>query len=156
MPTQQWLETKIPPPVVMVLVAAMMWIFARCNSAAHFYFPRQVEIAISIAIIGLLLMVFAIAAFIQADTTVNPLQPVMAKRLLTEGVFAFSRNPIYLADVLMLTAWLVWLGNFLNIIGLVLFVAYISRFQILPEERAMKQLFGEEYEHYCRKVRRWL
>ncbi len=71
-------------------------------------------------------------------------------------MFAISRNPIYLADLLLLAALAVWFGNALNIALLALFVWYINRYQIAPEERALAQLFGEAYAAYRARVRRWL
>ena len=57
---------------------------------------------------------------------------------------------------LLLTAWAVHLAASLSYIGPVLFVLYINRFQIAPEERVLKELFGEEYVSYTARVRRWL
>jgi protein-S-isoprenylcysteine O-methyltransferase Ste14 len=56
----------------------------------------------------------------------------------------------------LLLAWAVYLSNVAALAGLALFVAYINRFQIEPEERALRARFGEEFDTYCRGVRRWL
>jgi len=55
-----------------------------------------------------------------------------------------------------LLAWAIWLSYLLTWIGIPLFIAYMTRFQIIPEERALRLKFGKEYENYCLKVRRWL
>lgn len=146
---------RIPPPVVFALAAVIMWLLSTTDFLP-FNFALQVDVAIGILVIGLALFVFAIAAFVSADTTVNPLAPETASHLVTTGVFAFSRNPIYLADFVLLLAWFFWLGCGMNIIVLALFVAYLTQCQIRREEQALLALFGKQYSDYCAKVRRWL
>ncbi len=150
------MQLLIPPPVVFLVVAAAMWAvdrvlpFARINSAL---LP---SLALALLMAGLLLMVAAAASLILSRTTINPLRPDNASRLVTSGIFRLSRNPIYLGDLLLLAGWALWLGNALNAAGLVAFVWYIQRFQIMPEEQALQRLFGESYRAYCANVRRWL
>ena len=84
------------------------------------------------------------------------MHPERTTYLVTQGPFRYTRNPIYLADALLLAAWLVWLGNMLSVLVLPLFVIYITRFQIQSEERALALKFGEDYRGYCRRVRRWV
>ena len=133
-----------------------MWGVARSIDAGSIGAGQQVQVAIALLIAGVVLMAAAAAALVVAKTTINPLRPSRASRLVTGRVFRFSRNPIYLGDLLLLAAIAVWLGQFSNIVLLALFVVYIDRFQIRPEERALLMLFGAEYAAYCTKVRRWL
>lgn len=150
------LNLLVPPPIVTVLAGLLMWLAERSLEVGSFAFPQQQEVALAIWMLGGLLMVWAIAAFISGKTTVNPLKPHYASQLLTTGVFAFSRNPIYLADLLLLLGWLVWLGNVLTVVVMALFVAYITVFQIIPEERILHKMFGDRYTEYYREVRRWI
>lgn len=76
--------------------------------------------------------------------------------MVTSGVYRISRNPMYMGMVLFLTAWAVYLAAMLPFFGLLAFILYITRFQILPEERALHALFGDEYTAYAARVRRWL
>ena len=152
----RWLETRIPPPVVMALVGALMWWLASVAGVLHVQFQAQGIVALLVGMGGMLLMIVAIIEFVRHKTTVNPMKPESASDLLTSGAFGWSRNPIYLADAMMLAGWMIWLGNPVNILLLAFFVFYITRFQILPEERAMDRLFGKKYQGYCRSVRRWL
>jgi protein-S-isoprenylcysteine O-methyltransferase Ste14 len=94
--------------------------------------------------------------FARARTTVNPLAPARASRLVTGGVFAHTRNPMYLGMLLVLAGWGVWLGNALAWLGLPLFVGLLNALQIGPEERAMRQRFGADFDRYAAQVRRWL
>jgi protein-S-isoprenylcysteine O-methyltransferase Ste14 len=63
---------------------------------------------------------------------------------------------MYLGMATLLLAWAVYLSNVAALAGLALFVAYMNRFQIAPEERALRARFGQDFEAYCRRVRRWL
>jgi protein-S-isoprenylcysteine O-methyltransferase Ste14 len=63
---------------------------------------------------------------------------------------------MYLGLLLVLLGFAIWLGNVLAPIMLVAFVLYLTRFQIVPEERVLREKFGEEYAGYMRRVRRWL
>ncbi len=134
----------------------LMWAVSETLEFGKFKSDLQLPIALVLLTIGLLLMATAAGQFIAAKTTINPLRPSRATSLITTGVFAISRNPIYLADLLLLAALAVWLGNGINVAPAALFVCYTHRFQIIPEERALAQLFGAAYDAYCSRVRRWL
>ena len=151
----RWLELKIPPPVVGLATAALMWFVAREFPALRFTFPYQTGLAIGLAAIGLLLDVSGVAGFLRAKTTVNPLKPAAASKLVTTGLYRFTRNPMYAGMLLLLLAWATRLSNTAALAGPPLFALYITRFQIVPEERALSSLFGREYAAYRARVRRW-
>ncbi|MEY2952240.1 MAG: hypothetical protein RLZZ401_327 [Pseudomonadota bacterium] len=133
-----------------------MWCTAQYATGGRFNGIWQAPVAAALLLAGLLLMAVAVVSFVRAHTTVNPLRPGNASHLLTSGVFALSRNPIYLGDLLVLAALVAWLGSAWNLLALPLFVACIQALQIAPEERALQQLFGDTYLNYCARVRRWL
>jgi protein-S-isoprenylcysteine O-methyltransferase Ste14 len=145
----------LPPPLVVAAFAAAMWTVSWHFRVALLSFAAPSRLAIVFLALGLLLMIAAVLALSAARTTVNPLRPSRASKLVTRGIFRVSRNPIYLGDALVLAALALWLGNAANFVLLALFVAYIDRLQILPEERALTTLFGPAYLDYCARVRRW-
>jgi protein-S-isoprenylcysteine O-methyltransferase Ste14 len=148
------IETKIPPPVIALLVAAAMW---SMSSGAHGEI-NAIRI-VGIVIFWLMGSAFALSgviSFRKARTTVNPLKPETSTALVISGVYKISRNPMYVGMALLLVAWAVYLGYPLTLLGVVAFVAYIHKYQVLPEERAMYALFGEQFTEYAKKVRRWL
>lgn len=152
----QALELKIPPPVVALLLGAAVWWLAPLGPAVPWPEVLRLGLAGLLALLGLALDFSGLVAFVRHHTTINPLSPRKSTVLVTTGVYRFTRNPMYLGMASLLTAWAVWLGALLPLAAPVLFVLYITRFQIQPEERVLSQLFGQPYADYTRRVRRWI
>lgn len=150
------MKPLVPPPIVVAIVGTAMYFVDVKLGLRKVTIAWQTPVATILLATGLLLMLVAVVAFIVAKTTINPMRPSRASHLMTTGIYSVSRNPIYLADVIVLAAWAVWLGNLANIALLAIFAAYIHKFQILPEEQALSRIFGEDYTAYCLRVRRWL
>ena len=150
------LELKIPPPVVTLAVGVLMWALARLLPALHFTMPLRGVLATAFAVAGLALVVACALQFRRAGTTVNPMRPARVTTLVDTGLYRFSRNPIYLGDALLLVGWGVWLGNVASIASITVFVWYLNRFQIEPEERVLRAAFGPAYDAYRARVRRWV
>ncbi len=150
------LDNKIPPPVIGIVVATGMWELSALGPYLALAAPlKQVIIALLVAT-GLALDVLGLMAFRRARTTVNPLRPQQVSSMVTGGVYRYTRNPMYLGMAVLLLAWAVHLSALPSFLGVVVFVLYITRFQIQPEERALQAGFGEEYLAYASRVRRWL
>jgi protein-S-isoprenylcysteine O-methyltransferase Ste14 len=150
------LELKIPPPVVTLLTGAGMWAIARSTVSLDGSATWRGAAAALVALTGGWIAASGAREFRRAHTTVNPMQPHAATALVTTGIFSSTRNPMYVGMVLVLLGWLVWLSAPWAALGPVVFVAYIGRFQIAPEERALQALFGDAYAAYCQRVRRWV
>jgi len=146
----------VSPPVVAVLAGVLMWLAARALPAWDFHLPARIALSIAIGLIGLVLGVVAFLQFRRVGTTPDPRKPHESTALVVAGMYRFSRNPMYLGDVLILAAWALWLANAAPCVFLPLFVAYINRYQIAPEERALESRYGSAYTEYRRAVRRWL
>lgn len=150
------LELKIPPPLVALVIAFGMWLMSHYVPIVPLAFAIRVALTIVIAAIGAAFSISGGTAFRKAKTTVNPMTPNKASSLVTSGVYRITRNPMYVGLLLALVAWAMLLDSLYLLLGPVLFVAYISRFQIAPEERILLGLFGDEYSSYMARVRRWL
>jgi protein-S-isoprenylcysteine O-methyltransferase Ste14 len=148
------MKLRIPPPIVTALCAALMWATGRFVALG--VFAPQRGLAIAILTVALALMLAAAMQFARARTTINPMRPERSSHLVTTGVFAWSRNPIYLADLLALVAVALWIGHLFAFAGCALFVAWINRYQIAPEEAALSERFGDDYRRYRHRVRRWI
>ena len=94
--------------------------------------------------------------FRRNKTTINPVDLESASALVTSGVFRFSRNPMYVGFTAMLVGWAVCLAAPWALVGPVAFVLFTNRFQIIPEERVMREKFGQAYDDYQAQVRRWI
>ena len=150
------LELKIPPPVVALIVGIAMWGVSRITPSWQVAAGARTWVALAIAAIAVAFSVSAVISFRRARTTINPTTPQAASSLVSSGVFAFTRNPMYVGLLFALTAWAAFLVSGLALLGLPVFAAYIHRFQITPEERALSALFGPRYSDYKARVRRWL
>lgn len=133
-----------------------MWLAAQYLQIWQFEVPYQVGVAAILVALGITIDLVSIAAFRRAKTTVTPLAPENASQLVVTGLNRISRNPMYLGLLLILTGAMVWLGSGANVFILVSFVAYITAFQIKPEEDRLERIFGPQYQAYKRRVRRWL
>ncbi len=149
------LELKIPPPLLMLFFATAMYmldILLPNNSQTSFH----TAFAIALLIFGVSFALSGIYSFRQVKTTAHPSKPERASSLVTSGVYKITRNPMYLGLFCVLMAWAIILGNVYTFIVPFIFAFYISRFQIMPEERALEGIFGDAFTAYKQKVRRWI
>ena len=149
------LDTRVPPPLVGLIVALLMW-----NLSVWWPGPEapgwRVPVVIGLVVLGASMDLAGLWAFRRARTTINPMKPKAVSAFVSGGVYRLTRNPMYLGMVFFLTAGAVYLWSPGTVLGPLVFVAYINRFQITPEERVLKDRFGDTYAAYCRRVRRWL
>ena len=149
------LELKIPPVVLWLSFALLMHIATSFWPVLTFDFPARRLVALILVVFGIYVGIAGVIAFRSHRTTVNPTTPEKASTVVTSGIYRFSRNPMYLALLLGLAGWAIWLANFSALGLLPLFVAYMTFFQIIPEERAMRNKFGNSYTRYLQTTRRW-
>ncbi len=150
------LELKLPPVLLVILVAAGMWWLSRATTSFDSGALLRAALALLVAVKGLSIAAAGVMAFRKADTTVNPMTPEESSRVVQHGIYRHTRNPMYLGFLFVLVAWAVWLAAPWALLGPVLYAAWMTRFQILPEERALAERFGDEYVAYCRHTRRWV
>ena len=105
---------------------------------------------------GIIVAVLGFWAFRQAKTTINPVNPEKASSVVTGGIYGYTRKPMYVGLTSVLVGWAIWLSVPWAFLGPVALLLYLTRFQIIPEERAMSSKFGHEYDEYRQRVRRWL
>jgi protein-S-isoprenylcysteine O-methyltransferase Ste14 len=151
-----FLELRIPPPIVGLIIAGGMWIVAHLSAVIQLPRVARLSLAVMLGAIGVAVALSGVLSFRRAQTTVNPLKPETSAALVSTGIYSFTRNPMYLGMVLGLFGWAVYLSSIWSLLGPVLFVLYITRFQIVPEERVLDRLFGAPFAAYKKRVRRWL
>src|SRR5688572_26935975 len=131
----RFLELRIPPPVVGLAVAAAMWALARIAPALQLPDLLRLTGTAGLGALGVAVALAGVVSFHRARTTVNPLKPEKSAALVSTGVYSFTRNPMYLGMALVLLAWAVYLDSIWSLVGPFAFALYITRFQIIPEER---------------------
>lgn len=151
-----FLELKIPPPIVGFLVAALMWLCSHYLSTLTLFVPYHKVFAFLFGGVGFVFDLVAIIGFIRYKTTINPLNPNATSALVTSGIYARTRNPMYVGLLLLLIGWGFYLSNAFAALWLPVFVFYITRFQIDPEESKLTEKFGNTFLAYKQSVRRWL
>ena len=148
------MSNKIPPPIVTLF-------FGLCIYLSRPYFPEFSSsllnsLSVISFVVGISIFVAAVSSFKKQKTTVNPISIEKASSLVINGIFKYSRNPMYLGMSFILLG----LVFKFNVIGGLLFTSmfmlFITIFQIKPEEAAMEKLFDQEWKDYTKNVRRWL
>ena len=150
------MRPRIPPPVIWLLAAFLMWTLHRWMPIVQLLTSPWTRLALLPVAIGIGIIYDANVRFRRAQTTINPLKPQMASTLVMEGIYSFSRNPMYLGLTLLLIAWALWLGSLSPWIVVVLFPIIITALQIIPEEHALEELFGESFLDCRKRVARWI
>ena len=146
----------VPPVVVMVITAGLMGLVATLLPTLTFAVPGRAVVTSLLVAAGIVVALAGMVRFRRAATTVNPMRPDNASSLVVSGIYRVTRNPMYLGMLLILAGWAIWLAHPLSLLGLPLFVVYMNRFQIRPEEDALRAKFPEAFDAYARTVRRWL
>ena len=149
-------KVRVPPVALFVVVALLMWAVASWLPSWRIALPGRTVAAVLLLLVAGAIGIAGVRAFDRARTTVDPLRPERASALVTSGIYRRTRNPMYVALAIALLAWAVWLAHPLALPWVAAFVAWMNRYQIAPEEHALRALFGAEFERYCSEVRRWL
>lgn len=147
---------KLNPPGYMFFLMLLMWL-------GHFLLPLGRWISEPFNLIGIVTLTLsllpaagAISVLSQLYTTKDPETPEQARVLATTGIFKYTRNPMYLSLMLVLTGQAIYLGSITALICPVIFLVTMTRLQIRREETALEKRFGEDYIIYKDKVRRWI
>jgi protein-S-isoprenylcysteine O-methyltransferase Ste14 len=150
-----WLELRIPPPLVALIVVAAMWGVSTWAPLMPAESLRRM-MAVVIVATALAIELAGVLAFRRSRTTINPMAPDRSSTLVTTGIYRLTRNPMYVGLTMTLIGLALWWGGAWALVGPVAFVAYLTRFQIVPEERVLAAKFGTAFDEYRGRVRRWL
>lgn len=149
------MKLKLPPAIVFLIFGSLMYLLAEFLPVGYFDFFGRRYLIKGLLLLAVVISCVALIQFYLAKTSIDPKNPSKASSLVSNGIYKYSRNPIYLGLLLILLAWALWLGNAFNVLLAAGFVSYMNAFQIQPEEASLTSLFGKEYKNYCIKVRRW-
>ena len=148
------MNNKIPPPIV-TLVSGLAIYFSK-NIFPNNHGLILDVLSILLLICGIIIIRTAFLSFKNHQTTINPLNLTKTSSLVNTGIFKYTRNPMYLGMVFVLISIALKFNPYGGLIVILLFFSFITKFQIIPEEKAMENLFGEKYKKYKTTTRRWL
>lgn len=152
----RFLNTKIPPPIIAIFCAIMMWMLRDFGPSINLSDNFKLSILFICIGIAIAFDLSALREFGRAKTTINPLNPQKAQSIVTSGIYKITRNPMYVGIVVLLFGFCMKFGSYIGFIFIPLFITYITIFQIIPEEIALEAKFRDEYLKYKNKVRRWI
>ena len=144
----------IPPPILVIILTSLVYFSS--TKLELIYLPYRQIVSVIILIIGLIVIVSPVVDFIKSKTTVNPVKFKNVNRLVTTGIYRYSRNPMYLGMILIIISTTVYYLNFLSVFSPLIFYIWINKFQINREEIFLEDKFGSEYLKYKSKTRRWI
>lgn len=145
---------KIIPPFLFLFCILIM-VTIRNLIVLKEIIPNQIKYAgIAIIIVGILITIIVRKGFEKINIEIHTFKK--PRKLVTNGLFKFSRNPIYLGFTISLIGVWVLLGTILPIIGILIFIVVTNNYYIPYEGKIMEKVFGNEYKEYKSKVRRWI
>ena len=145
---------KIPPPILVLILASSNYFSSKKIDLIHL--PNQDLISILILLIGMLILINPIFKFIKSKTTIDPIKFKKVNKLITSGIYKYSRNPMYLGLLMIVISTSIFYLNIFSITTPLFFYFWINRFQIKREEIFLTEKFGKEYLLYKAKTRRWI
>ena len=150
------MKLLIPPPIQALLSIIMMWLISRYFLHANFSLNGINILALVFLIIAVIILILSINKFRKIKTTISPLKLNKTSSLINSGIYRYTRNPMYLGLLLILFSTALFLKNFISFLIIPLFILFITKNQILPEEETLENIFEEENKNYKKKVRRWI
>ena len=148
------LENKIPPPIIALVVGIIISASSAIIKPFNIYGIEFVAIVIMAG--SFLIIILSINKFKKENTTINPMDLTQTIKLVVTGTFALSRNPMYLGLAGILIGVTLFLKAWLGFIAIPIFIMYINKYQIAPEEKILTEKFKDDYISYCSTVKRWI
>ena len=145
---------KIPPPILVLILITSNY-FSQ-NRLEIIYLPYKHSTSVLILLVGSLILINPVFKFIKSKTTVNPVKFKKVNKLVTSGIYKYSRNPMYLGMILIIISTSIYYLNYYSLVTPFIFYFWINRFQIKREEIFLTEKFGKEYLLYMSKTRRWI
>ena len=145
---------KIPPPILVLILVISNYFSSKKIDLIHF--PNQDLISIIILLMGMFILINPIFKFIKSKTTIDPIKFKKVNKLITSGIYKYSRNPMYLGLLMIVISTSMFYLNIFSITTPFLFYFWINRFQIRREEIFLTEKFGKEYMSYKTKTRTWI
>lgn len=147
-------KSKMLPPAYLALAILLMFALHRWLPGSHLFGQNWRWVGATAVVVGLAVNVGCALQFRRRQTTIIPFRE--SSELLTGGLYRFSRNPIYLSMFVLLGGVAAALGTLTPWLLLPVFVWIIATRFVRREEKMLIAAFGEAYDQYRQRVRRWL
>ena len=145
---------KIPPPLLVLILIISNYFSSK--KIDLIFLPYQKLISFILLFIGILILINPILKFIKSRTTIDPIKFKKVNKLITSGIYKYSRNPMYLGLLMIVISTTIFYLNIFSITTPIIFYFWINKFQIKREEIFLTKKFGKEYLLYKTKTRRWI
>ena len=145
---------KIPPPLLVLILVISNYFSSK--KIDLILLPNQNLISLIILLIVVVILINTILKFIKFKTTIDPIKFKKVNKLITSGIYKYSRNPMYLCLLMVVISSTIFFLNVFSITTPFIFYYWINRFQIKREENFLTKKFGKEYLLYKTKTRRWI
>ena len=86
----------------------------------------------------------------------NPIPQANTKRIIKTGIFAYCRNPMYLAFISFQFSMFLTFENVANLLSAIGLFIWINHYVIPIEENYLREKFGDEYDRYFQAVKKWM
>lgn len=107
-----------------------------------------------LAVLGIIFMVGGVALWIAAVIGARIDRGIRSNRLVTDGIYAFVRNPVYSAFMFLCTGVIFFFGNLWLLVLPFVFWMILTVFMKATEEKWLSSLYGQDYADYCKRVNR--
>jgi protein-S-isoprenylcysteine O-methyltransferase Ste14 len=142
------------PPVWLLIFMAIAWVQVQVWNPLAYQSGLTTLVGRGAIAFGIILMGVSFIMFLQHKTSVVPKQT--PRSMITAGPYKYSRNPIYVADAIVLIGYVLTLGSVISFVLVPAFAWVIRTRFINGEEVGIRVEFGQAYEDYCQQTRRWL
>jgi protein-S-isoprenylcysteine O-methyltransferase Ste14 len=150
------MKLKLPPGLIMIFFVAIMLILEKYIPIGMLDFNGHHIVGQVLSGVGVLIGVLGLWEFYKASTTIDPHSAKRVSTIVTSGIYQFSRNPMYVALVCITISVGFYLGDLLTLSVVPVFILYLHYLQIIPEEEALEEKFGDKFREYKSEVRRWI
>lgn len=146
----------IPPPLIFAAIFLIAFLIQKVIIINNSFFQKDGTkmLGIIFFLVALYLLVRGVWKFIATGNTLITMQP--ASSLQSEGIYKFTRNPMYLGLIFLYLALTCAIGNWWHIIFLPILILIIEKYVIKREEKYLERRFGQSYLDYKKQVRRWV
>ena len=144
---------RVNPPTLFWIVLAAIIAVDRLLPVVSFTSPWLPWCGAGLAVLGLAVAIAGKRQFQRVGTNVHTFEE--PGQLVTDGLYRFSRNPMYLGLVIAVTGTALVSATLSALVLAAMFGIIVRFWYIAFEERAMRRRFGELYEAHCRRVGRW-